>query len=104
MDIRLETKRFKVHLDGYNFLPYLTGKQKKGSRHEVFYFTGRRRSQRVALSRLEIGIFGTTTERNVWDCGLTRFTPLRLPLVFNLRRDPYERSQVTSNTYLRLVN
>jgi hypothetical protein len=27
------------------------------------------------------------------------FTPLRVPLIFNLRRDPYERSQVTSNTY-----
>jgi arylsulfatase len=27
------------------------------------------------------------------------FTPLRMPLIFNLRRDPYERSQITSNTY-----
>ena len=27
------------------------------------------------------------------------FTPLRLPLMFNLRRDPYERAQITSNTY-----
>jgi arylsulfatase len=27
------------------------------------------------------------------------FTPLRMPLLFNLRRDPYERSQLTSNTY-----
>ena len=27
------------------------------------------------------------------------FTPLRVPLIFNLRRDPYERSQLTSNTY-----
>jgi arylsulfatase len=27
------------------------------------------------------------------------FTPLRLPLMFNLRRDPYERAQLTSNTY-----
>ena len=27
------------------------------------------------------------------------FVPLRIPLIFNLRRDPYERAQVTSNTY-----
>ena len=27
------------------------------------------------------------------------FTPLRVPLIFNLRRDPYERSQITSNTF-----
>jgi arylsulfatase len=32
-------KTFKVHLDGYNFLPHLTGKQQKGSRDEIFYFT-----------------------------------------------------------------
>ena len=27
------------------------------------------------------------------------FTPLRVPLIFNLRRDPYEFAQITSNTY-----
>ena len=27
------------------------------------------------------------------------FTPLRMPLIFNLRRDPFERAQLTSNTY-----
>jgi arylsulfatase len=27
------------------------------------------------------------------------FIPLRLPMIFNLRRDPYERAQITSNTY-----
>ncbi len=32
-------KIFKVHLDGYNFLPYLTGKEKKGPRIEYFYFS-----------------------------------------------------------------
>ena len=32
-------KRYKVHLDGYNFLPYLTGAQATGPRKEFFYFT-----------------------------------------------------------------
>ena len=27
------------------------------------------------------------------------FVPLRVPLIFNLRRDPYERAEITSNTY-----
>ena len=27
------------------------------------------------------------------------FVPLRVPLIFNLRRDPYERASITSNTY-----
>ncbi|MCV5941864.1 arylsulfatase, partial [Escherichia coli] len=32
-------KKFKVHLDGYNFLPYLTGKEEKAPREEIFYFS-----------------------------------------------------------------
>ncbi len=36
---KADDKTFKVHLDGYNFLPYLTGKEKKGLRVEFFYFS-----------------------------------------------------------------
>jgi len=42
-------KTFKVHLDGYNLLPYLTGQEKKSPRVEYFYFSGRRRSNGLAL-------------------------------------------------------
>ena len=35
-------KNFKVHLDGYNFLPYLTGKSEKGPRNDYYYFSERR--------------------------------------------------------------
>ena len=31
-------KTWKVHLDGYNFLPYFKGEAKKGPREEIFYF------------------------------------------------------------------
>ena len=36
---KADDKTFKVHLDGHNFLPYLTGKEKNGPRVEFFYFS-----------------------------------------------------------------
>ncbi|HNP59729.1 MAG TPA: arylsulfatase [Nitrospirales bacterium] len=91
-------KTFKVHLDGYNFLPYLTGKEKKGSRDEIFYFTddgdlSALRYRDWKLVFLEQRAEGTL---KLWS---NPFTSLRIPLMFNLRRDPYERAQLTSNTY-----
>ncbi len=91
-------KTFKVHLDGYNFLPHLTGKQKKGSRDEIFYFTddGDLSALRFRDWKLIFLQQRVETTLKIW---ANPFTPLRLPLIFNLRRDPYERAQLTSNTY-----
>jgi arylsulfatase len=91
-------KRFRVHLDGYNQLPYLTGHQQKGARNQFFYFNDD--GDLVALRYenwkwvfLEQRALGTL---RVW---AEPFTPLRLPKLFDLRADPYERADVTSNTY-----
>ncbi|MEH6470644.1 MAG: arylsulfatase [Halopseudomonas sp.] len=89
---------YKVHLDGYNFLPYLTGKEEKGPRKEVFYFSDdgdltALRYQDWKLIFMEQRVEGTL---QAW---AEPFVPLRLPLIFNLRRDPYERATKTSNTY-----
>jgi len=94
----IEEKTFKVHLDGYNFLPYLTGQAEKGPRDEIFYFTddgdlSALRFQDWKLVFLEQRATGTL---KLW---ANPFTPLRIPLIFNLRRDPFERAQLTSNTY-----
>ncbi|MCK5914944.1 MAG: sulfatase-like hydrolase/transferase, partial [Deltaproteobacteria bacterium] len=91
-------RSYKVHLDGYNFLPYLTGKEKDGPRNEVFYFSDdgdltALRYDDWKLIFMEQRVEGTL---EVW---ANPFTPLRVPLLFNLRRDPYERAQLTSNTY-----
>ncbi len=91
-------KTFKVHLDGYNFLPHLIGNQPKGSRDEIFYFTddgdlSALRYRDWKLVFLEQRMNGTL---EIW---ANPFTRLRIPLIFNLRRDPYERAQGTSNTY-----
>jgi arylsulfatase A-like enzyme len=91
-------KTFKVHLDGYDFLPFLTGKVTKGPREEIFYFSDdgdltALRYKDWKLIFMEQRAEGTLL---VW---ANPFTPLRVPLMFNLRRDPYERAQITSNTY-----
>lgn len=94
----LNGRDYRVHLDGYNFLPYLTGKTEESPRHEVFYFSDdgdltALRYDDWKLIFMEQRAAGTL---QVW---MNPFTPLRVPLMFNLRRDPYERAQITSNTY-----
>jgi len=91
-------RTYKVHLDGYNILPLLTGQTKKSPRHEIFYFSddGDLTALRyddwklIFMEQKAVGTF------RVW---MEPFVPLRVPLMFNLRRDPYERAEITSNTY-----
>jgi len=89
---------YKVHLDGYNILPMLTGETDKSPRREIFYFT-----DDGDLSALRYGDWKLVfLEQERWATFRTwiqPFTELRIPLIFNLRRDPYERSYRTSNTY-----
>ena len=91
-------KTFKVHLDGYNYLPHLTGKEKKGSRNEIFYFTDDGDLSALRYRDWKL-IFMQQRVEKTFEIWANPFTPLRVPLIFNLRRDPYERSQITSNTY-----
>lgn len=94
----IDGKTFKVHLDGYNMLPHITGKEKEGRRHEIFYFSddGDLTAMRYddwKLIFMEQRMDGTL---GLW---ANPFTPLRIPLILNLRRDPYEIAPITSNTY-----
>ena len=90
--------QFKVHLDGYNQLPYLTGQQPKGERQEFAYFN----DDGVLVA------FRYQNWKNVF-CEMTYpggfavwrepFTCLRIPKIYNLRMDPYERADVVSDQY-----
>lgn len=89
---------YKVHLDGYNFLPFLTGEAEEGPRDEIFYFSddGDLTALRYNDWKLIFLEQRAYTTLKAWS---EPWTELRLPLIFNLRRDPYERSYRTSNTY-----
>jgi arylsulfatase A-like enzyme len=88
---------YTVHLDGYNLLPYLTGREDRSPRREFFYFsddgdlTAIRYDWKYIF--MEQRVSGTL---RVW---AEPFVALRLPKLFNLRTDPYERADVTSNSY-----
>jgi arylsulfatase len=91
-------KTFKVHIDGHNALPYLTGEQPHSPRKGFIYFDDD--GDLVALRYdnwkvvfLEQRCPGTL---QVW---AEPFTALRIPKLFNLRTDPFERADTTSNTY-----
>jgi arylsulfatase A-like enzyme len=89
---------YKVHLDGYNFLPYLTGAEKKGPRNEFFYFNDEGGLTALRYDNWKL-IFAEQRAPGTLRVWAEPFTPLRVPLLFNLRTDPYERAQITSNTY-----
>jgi arylsulfatase A-like enzyme len=95
---RVGSKTFNVHLDGYNQLPHLTGQSAKGARTEFFYFNDDGdlvglRYDNWKLVFMEQRAPGTM---NIW---AEPFVSLRVPRIFNLRTDPYERANITSNTY-----
>jgi len=89
---------YKVHLDGYNMLPLLSGEVEEGPRKEVFYFSddGDLTALRYDDWKMIFMEQKATGTFRVW---MEPFVPLRVPLIENLRRDPYERAEITSNTY-----
>jgi arylsulfatase A-like enzyme len=92
-------REYKVHLDGYDLTAHLGNPQGVPSpRKEIFYF-----SDDGDLTALRYDdwkfIFMEQKTQGTLRVWMEPFTPLRIPLVFNLRRDPYERASITSNTY-----
>ncbi len=91
-------RTYKNHIDGYNLLPYLTGEAEKSPRKFFMYFSDdgdvlglRYDNWKVVF--MEQRCHGTL---QIW---AEPFIRLRIPKIFNLRTDPYERADMTSNTY-----
>ncbi len=89
---------YKVHLDGCDQLAYLTGESDESARDHFFYVTddgdlAALRFDNWKLVFLEQQVQGTL---RIW---AEPFVELRVPKIFNLRTDPYERADITSNTY-----
>lgn len=84
---------YKVHLDGYNQLPFLTG-QGESARKEIFYYEG------TTLQAVRYGDWKAhfIVQHHGWGGPKD---PLNAPLLFNLRRDPYEKAAEESGMYVR---
>ena len=89
-------KSFKVHPDGYNFLPYFNGEVKKGPREEIFYFGQIGELNAVRWNDWKVNFAGV--EGNIMT-GVRNVTAW--PILVNLRADPYEKMPSESEMYLR---
>jgi len=89
---------FKVHLDGYNFVPYFTKQTQTSPRDEIFYFSDDGELTALRYQDWKV-IFAEQRVPGTLQVWAEPFVPLRVPKVFHLRRDPYERADITSNTY-----
>ena len=90
-------RNFKVHLDGYNMMSFLSGKTDKSPRHEFFYWTD---DGDLACLRYDQWKLVFMEQRahgfDVWQEPLVT---LRMPKLFNLRTDPFERADHEAMSY-----
>jgi len=91
-------KKFNVHLDGYNMIPYLTGEVKETPRPAIMYFSD---DGEVIAVRVGDWKFNLAVQRaNTMKLWAEPFVKLRLPYIVSMRRDPFERAEYNSNTYM----
>ena len=91
-------KTFKVHLDGYNQLPYMTGETDKSPRDEFFYFSDDGDLLAMRYDNWKL-VFMEQREQGTCQIWAEPFVRLRVPKMFNLRIDPFEFADITSKTY-----
>jgi arylsulfatase A-like enzyme len=91
-------KSFKVHIDGYNLLPFLTVKGQKSPRKGFVYVDDDQNVVALRFDNWKVVFLEQRCEGTlrIW---AEPFTVLRVPKLFNLRTDPFERADITSNTY-----
>src|ERR1700742_4020376 len=89
---------FKVHIDGYNLLPYLTGEVETSPRQGLVYFSDDGDVLALRFDNWKV-VFMEQRVQGTLQVWFEPFVTLRVPKLFNLRTDPYERADFTSNTY-----
>jgi arylsulfatase len=92
-------RNYKIHLDGYDITEHLKDPDKVDSpRKEIFYFSDDGDLTALRYNAWKL-IFMEQRAPGTFLVWANPFTPLRVPLILNLRRDPYEQATITSNTY-----
>ena len=89
---------YKVHIDGYNLLPYLTGEVDTSPRRGFFYFSDDGDLVAMRFENWKV-VFSEQRAQGTLRVWAEPFTPLCVPKIFNLRTDPFEYADITSNTY-----
>jgi arylsulfatase len=91
-------KTFRVHIDGFNLLPFLTTQGVRSPRQGFIYFNDDGDLVALRYDNWKV-VFMEQRTRGTLEVWMDPFVPLRVPKLFNLRTDPYERADITSNTY-----
>ena len=89
---------FKNHLDGYDQNDYLTGKSDKSPRTDFYYFNDDGDLVAMRYDDWKI-VFSEQRKPGGLEVWSNPFTTLRVPKLFNLRMDPYERADIVSDQY-----
>ena len=90
-------RKYRNHVDGYNLVDYLEGKTSESPRKEFWYVNDD--AQIVAARYMDWKVVFLENRGEAFGVWREPFTELRVPLLFNLRRDPFEKAQHNSNTY-----
>jgi arylsulfatase A-like enzyme len=90
-------RHYRNYIDGYNQLDYLSGKVKESPRNEFWYVNDD--GELVAARYQDWKLVWLENRGEAFGVWREPFVELRIPLLFNLRRDPFEKAQHNSNTY-----
>ncbi len=93
--VKLNGRSYRNYIDGHNQLDYLQGKADVSPRQEFFYVNDD--GQIVAIRYSDWKVVFLENRGEAFGVWREPFTELRVPLLFNLRRDPFERSQHNAN-------
>jgi arylsulfatase len=95
---KIGSTTYKVHIDGYDLLPYLTGEVDKSPRPGLVYFSDDGDVLALRYDNWKV-VFMEQRVQGTLQIWFEPFVSLRVPKIFNLRTDPFERADITSNTY-----
>ena len=95
---RIGDTEFKVHIDGYDLLPHLTGEADTSPRPGFVYFSDDGDLLALRYDNWKI-VFMEQRATGTLQIWAEPFVSLRVPKMFNLRTDPFERADVTANGY-----
>jgi arylsulfatase len=91
-------RTYRNHIDGYNLVPYLTGQEEKSPRPIFVYLSDDGDVLALRFDNWKI-VFMEQRRQGTMAVWGEPFTRLRMPKIFNLRTDPYEFADITSNSY-----
>ncbi len=91
-------KPYKVHLDGYDQSEFLRGKSPKSARKTFLYCNDDGELVGMRYEQWKL-VFQEQRAQGTLEIWAEPFTKLRLPKIYNLFTDPFERADITSNTY-----